>query len=357
MSTSTNRPHPARRAAAFAASTASTARSDEDGSTSSARREGSQEPSPPPRLCLTSLPTEVLNNIFSHVPYDDSRRSIEQIVLSKRYFAVAYRHWIRELTLDENDADIVYAEIGTHAASVLVKEIDAFFVPLLLRTQCAVFRHTPNLTHLAVEVLDIDNKTLPICFFAALRTLRHLVHLEIRYDDRDEPVEGFSFERDVPSLRILKINAAGSLAAYGPGLSKLTHLTIPSSDFAAAAVPWETLHHLDIGLLDVGETEFLSSLQDTCKISAIPLRGLALHLSTGTVDDLRCISEILQTIRAPSLTDLIVRGIKSFADCKSWSFSARLPGVSHLTLGGSSNCASTDALRGLRAFLEVCPAA
>ncbi|BGP08979.1 hypothetical protein JCM10049v2_004832 [Rhodotorula toruloides] len=340
MSASRGIPHPARRAAAFAASTASTARSDEDRSTSSARREGSQEPSPPPRLCLTSLPTEILSNIFSHVPYDDSRRSIEQITLSKRYLAVAYPHWIRKLTLDENDADIVYAEIGTHAASVLVKEIDAFFVPLLL-----------------LEVLDIDNKTLPICFFAALRTLRHLVHLEIRYDDRDEPVEGFSFERDVPSLRILKINAAGSLAAYGPGLSKLTHLTIPSSDFAAAAVPWETLHHLDIGLLDVGETEFLSSLQDTCKISAIPLRGLALHLSTGTVDDLRCISEILQTIRAPSLTDLIVRGIKSFADCKSWSFSARLPGVSHLTLGGSSNCASTDALRGLRAFLEVCPAA
>ncbi|BGP32974.1 hypothetical protein JCM10296v2_004761 [Rhodotorula toruloides] len=83
------------------------------------------------------FPTEILSNIFSHVPYDDSERIIEQITLNKRYFAVAYPHWIRKLTLDENDADIVYAEIGTHAVSGLVKEIDAF---LCRSCCCSVIR-------------------------------------------------------------------------------------------------------------------------------------------------------------------------------------------------------------------------
>uniref|UniRef100_A0A0K3CBT4 FGENESH: predicted gene_3.317 protein n=1 Tax=Rhodotorula toruloides TaxID=5286 RepID=A0A0K3CBT4_RHOTO len=142
---------------------------------------------------------------------------------------------------------------------------------------------------------------------------------KIRHDARGEPVDDFSFERDVPSLRKLDITAYGSLAACAPGLSKLTHLTISSTEFAAAAIPWETLHYLDIGLLDLGEPDFIDSLQDVCKDS--------------------------------------IHGIDSFADSKSWTFSARLPSVLHLKLGGCSNYDTTDALRGLRAFLDLCPAA
>ncbi|PRQ76088.1 hypothetical protein AAT19DRAFT_13110 [Rhodotorula toruloides] len=177
-------------------------------------------------------------------------------------------------------------------------------------------------------------------------------YLKIRHDARGEPVDDFSFERDVPSLRKLDITAYGSLAACAPGLSKLTHLTISSTEFAAAAIPWETLHYLDIGLLDLGEPDFIDSLQDVCKDSVCPRS------------------------QPPSLTAFKIHGIDSFADSKSWTFSARLPSVLHLKLGGCSNydttvgpdfpCASAlsltacdeqDALRGLRAFLDLCPAA
>ncbi|KAK4334724.1 hypothetical protein RTBOTA2_003470 [Rhodotorula toruloides] len=337
MTTSSDHSHPVV-GPAPAGVTASTARSDEDGSTSSARRESSQEPTPPPRLPLTSRPTEILSHMFSHVPYDDYDRLIEQITLNKRYFAVAYPHWMRKLTLDGNDADIVFAAIGMHAASSLIREIDACFLPLLPQTQCAIFRHTPNLTHLTVDLSDdYDDYPLPTCFFAALRTLRHLSTL--RFAMTREASQSMTSPSNATSLPF-----ANSTLLPTAVSQPLTHLTISSTEFAAAAIPWETLHYLDIGLLDLGEPDFIDSLQDVCKDSAIPLRGLTFRLSNRIFDDLRCFSEI-------------IHGIDSFADSKSWTFSARLPSVLHLKLGGCSNYDTTDALRGLRAFLDLCPAA
>ncbi|BGP32958.1 hypothetical protein JCM10296v2_004744 [Rhodotorula toruloides] len=62
--------------------------SNEEQATSSARREGSQEPTPP-RLSLTSLPTEILSNIVSQVPYAWYRKKVEQVLVNKRFFEIA----------------------------------------------------------------------------------------------------------------------------------------------------------------------------------------------------------------------------------------------------------------------------
>lgn len=163
-----------------------------------------------------------------------------------------------------------------------------------------------------------------------------------------------------------------SLNAYAPGLSRLTHLTVPSTDFAGSAVPWDTLQHLNFSRSngwrnfededDEDESDFVVSLKNVCErsvccqspafvrglaltsrrvLQTIPLRSLALHISPINFKNLLEISQIVRVIRAPSLTDLALLGITSLAVFNFVVFGEPLRSVLHLKLGGSSECLSS----------------
>jgi hypothetical protein len=220
-------------------------------------------------------------------------------MLDKRYFAIAHPYWIRKLRLEGAQPDIVLAEVASHETSALIKEMDVTFEPVLPHAQCTLFRYTPNLTHLTLDTMDHGGYVfaMPICFFAALRNLCHLKYLKIRHTEQDEPIDGSAFDKDVPSLRELHNEGTGSLALHAPGLSCLTHLTVPTIGFAGAAVPWETLQHLSFSrqlYSDDSDVEdqasFLISLKDVCKRLvccqlSVPLVRTGAHDFAGSAGD------------------------------------------------------------------------
>ncbi|BGP00353.1 hypothetical protein NBRC10513v2_004578 [Rhodotorula toruloides] len=354
---------------ASADSTAPTARSDEDGSTSSARREGSREPTPPPRLSLTSLPTEVLANIYRYVLATSTMGQISTILTCKRLFDVAYSCWLHTVRISGQHGEDKHVGLATYPKSgALVKELDASFLPVFPQLQCAVLRHTPNLTHLTVAFTDHGHYTpLPDSFYTSLKLLRHLTSLKITFDERAESIPNFSFEDDLPSLRELDIWAFGSLSFYGIYLSNIQRLCLPSVFFAGLSVPWPTLLHLEVGRRrsTPGEhsfQDFLTSLESACLTTNVPLRDLRLAFpdldphGAYTLLEFAAILNVLDSLPFSALTHLAIHDIESLSVLATWKCWARLYSVLHLTLHGPrTSCLTTDDLRGLQALLAVCP--
>ncbi|BGP08964.1 hypothetical protein JCM10049v2_004816 [Rhodotorula toruloides] len=305
--------------------------SDEEQATSSARRDGSQEPIAPPRLSLTSLPTEILDKVFSCIDYDiyfNPSRRVDQVLVNKRIFSVAY------------------------PSSAFIKVLAVGFQLVLPHLECAILHHTPNLTHLTVDFANpADAMPLPQCFFDAFRTLRHLVSLRICYVERDAAVDGFSYERDVPSLRELEISAYGRLADCAPGLSKLERLELHCFAFGGSAIPWTTLHHLDVRNSTLNKSrdytptavfsEIISSIEAAHKLSPIVLRKLGLSFASQDPHHLRGYARLLEALVVSEMTDLAILHLDSLAAFQFWTCSARLP---------------TEELCGLRVILALCPA-
>ncbi|BGP32957.1 hypothetical protein JCM10296v2_004743 [Rhodotorula toruloides] len=344
-------------------STVLTVSSDEE-PTSSARREGSQEPSSPPRVSLTSLPTELLDKIFSY--HDEiTWEGVKRLLINKRLFALAYSHWLQYFAVDPDQNGAILAELVTNRQTACrVEDLHLNLPPIYPEYHCAIFRNTLNLTSLRILIHDEDAYfTIPDCFFRALRGLHHLRYLKVDYDERDQPVNDFSFERDVPSLRQLDIDAEGSLAACAPGLSKLDSLNIYSFSFAGAGIPWRTLRRLDMrrhhgeGRRDDADLQDLvQSLEVACGLSPIPLQSLTLSFKGRGKLGLIGLTKIAAMLSAPHLNDLTIFDIESLSALASWTFDVRLPSIGHLTLISYCDCISVDDLRGLRAILALCPA-
>ncbi|BGO92283.1 hypothetical protein NBRC10512v2_004552 [Rhodotorula toruloides] len=333
--------------------------SDEEQATSSARRDGSQEPIAPPRLSLTSLPTEILDKVFSCIDYDiyfNPSRRVDQVLVNKRIFSVAYPVWMRRITvssfIQHDGRDAALAGLLIHKSSAFIKVLAVGFQLVLPHLECAILHHTPNLTHLTVDFANpADAMPLPQCFFDAFRTLRHLVSLRICYVERDAAVDGFSYERDVPSLRELEISAYGRLADCAPGLSKLERLELHCFAFGGSAIPWTTLHHLDVRNSTLNKSrdytptavfsEIISSIEAAHKLSPIVLRKLGLSFASQDPHHLRGYARLLGALVVSEMTDLAILHLDSLAAFQFWTCSARLP---------------TEELCGLRVILALCPA-
>lgn len=189
------------------------------------------------------LPAEVLEIIAR----DIASETLDRLLVNDRVFEIARDYRLKTLEVGIETSGSILLKLATTPETALnVKELQVENVDKHPELQCIIFRNTTNLTHLEVTFGDGENIVeVPDCFWA-LRSFNHLIHLNIAHEFRLQPLDGFSLERDVPSLRKLNIGAEGSLAACAPGLSRLTHLKVSSTSFDGSGVPWQTLTHLDV---------------------------------------------------------------------------------------------------------------
>ncbi|PRQ76574.1 Proteophosphoglycan ppg4 [Rhodotorula toruloides] len=246
-------------------------------------------------------------------------------------------------------------------AAANVKEFYGELWAFLPDLQCFVLSKLKNLTHLSISFGDADGMSpLPDCFFDALRSLRHLSSLDIQHDERDVPKDGFSFERDVPSLRRLSIVAKGPLSAYAPGLANITHLSIGGPTYVEHAIPWQTLLSLSIS----GPPDcrlLLASLAANAQSSEIPLRSLVFFkscLRSPEGSNSLSLVEVTEALRATRLADFTIVNLQASDIWNLYAQGATLPSVERLTLYGTGRCECVlqGHLESLRALVTLFPA-
>ncbi|BGP33021.1 hypothetical protein JCM10296v2_004810 [Rhodotorula toruloides] len=323
----------------LADSTALTRSSDGDEATSSARREGSSE-SLSPRPSFLSLPNEIIAQVYWHVT-DEARA--HDAAVNKRIFEIAYPFVVRTIYIYLPNCSRKLAWLAAHhKESTYVRSIGARFLTVLPDLQCAVLSKISNLTFLSIEFGDTNGVSpLPNCFFDALRALRNLVSLYIKHDERNAPLEGFSFERDVPSLRELDICAKGTLSACAPGLANIKQLSIWSPTRVESAIPWQTLSDLRAFMGAPDFPQLMASLAASAQASVIPLQSFALSAHLLQSPDQRgttLLTESLIALRAIHLTDLCIYDL------------------TELTRLRDSNVTLSRDQQSLRAIVEVFPA-
>lgn len=140
---------------------------------------------------------------------------------------------------------------------------------------------------------------------------------------------------------------------------QLARLHVVSFSFAGSAIPWQTLHHLDMwrghkeGRTDddADLRDLLRSLETTCNLvvrstylaevdpaadtcsQAIPLRSLILTFNRAADQAVSGLVKFAKTLNAPRLNSLEV-DIKSLGALATQTVDARLPSVVCLKLCG-----------------------
>ncbi|GAA5985924.1 hypothetical protein JCM10908_006333 [Rhodotorula pacifica] len=315
---------------------------------------------PPPRLTLLSLPDELLQRVFDHLPYngwfDRGAWLNGYLLICRRITSCAQPIFVRRVWVPYDfaacDRFLSRMTLQPQRIRERIETLFIFVTPAWTEVHYAVLSHLPRLKELIIQFCTSEDENgAKLITSSLIRVLPHMRALQSLHFE-EAAVSLVDFSSVMPnlarvSLPITAMNARMHLLQQNPVSDLCIHLSSGADEAALPAadlsdLPWSTLKRLelDFSLMPYDSIKKLCSLlADKSKngLEATRMTSLVVHDVYESEDDdsasdeegsphAALLQDIAASFRHTSLwsLDVISSGAIALADLPRWTTLKRL---------------------------------